>query len=292
MKGIKQILILLIGMGVAMLMLNSCDREGADDTTMLYGAGLYVVNGVTFRMVDIGGGKLCMGAQNNDIVQDNYSDKAYDNEAPVHIVRLNSFSIGESEVSQGLWVAVMGEDDPTVKQWDNEHGKGVNYPAYYVSYEEALSFIDKLNTIIGGQTEGGRFRLPTEAEWEYAARGGLKAKGYLYAGSNQINEVGWWSGNSDMRCHNMNGKNYNSLQLYDLSGNVQEWCSDWYGIYSAEEQVNPTGPVSGTHRVVRGGHYATDDYACRVSLRVWMLPNEENPYTGFRLVFQPKEEQD
>ena len=285
MAHVKQML-MIFGMTMLMAAFCSCDREGADDTTMIYGAGLYEANGVTFRMVDVGGGTLRMGAQNNDVVQDNYSDKAYDNEAPVHIVHLNSFSIGESEVTQGLWEAVMGEGDVSAKQWTDEYGKGVNFPAYFVSYEEALAFIDKLNAIVGGQTEGRLFRLPTEAEWEYVARGGLKAKGFLYAGSNQIGEVGWWAGNSDMRCHNMNGKNYNTLQLYDMSGNVQEWCSDWYGIYSAEEQVNPTGPTSGTHRVVRGGHYATDDYACRVSLRTWLSPNAENAYTGLRLVLQ------
>ena len=137
----------------------------------------------------------------------------------------------------------------------------------------------KLNAITGKT-----FRLPTEAEWEYAARGGSKSKDYKYSGSNNIDDVAWYDGNSSYKTHEVGTKAPNELGLYDMSGNVWEWCSDWYGEYSSSTQTNPTGPTSGSYRVLRGGSW--DSYAefCRVSYRSSYTPADRYSYNGLRLV--------
>ncbi|MBR5332097.1 MAG: SUMF1/EgtB/PvdO family nonheme iron enzyme, partial [Muribaculaceae bacterium] len=171
----------------------------------------------------------------------------------------------------------------------SSYGVGDYYPAYYVSWEDIVNiFIPRLNKITGKT-----FRLPTEAEWEYAARGGNKSKGYKYSGSNTIGDVAWYDDNAcdgvdssspDYGTHPVGTKAPNELGIYDMSGNVWEWCSDWYGSYSSSSQTNPTGPTSGSHRVHRGGGWFHSARRCRVSDRYNDTPSYRYNNVGFRLV--------
>ena len=209
----------------------------------------YTVNGVTFAMVNVEGGTFAMGNP------DYQSDEDFYNEGPVHQVTVSSFSIGQTEVTQELWQAVMG--------WNySGHGGNLQYPAEYMTWSICQEFIAKLN-----EMTGKNFRLPTEAEWEFAARGGNKSNGYQYAGSNDIDEVAWYTSNSGGATHEVGTKAPNELGIYDMSGNVWEWCSDWYGEYSADAQVDPTGPESGAEKVMRGGSWYGKAKKCRVAKR-------------------------
>ncbi|MDY6032772.1 MAG: SUMF1/EgtB/PvdO family nonheme iron enzyme [Alloprevotella sp.] len=225
----------------------------------------FTVNGVTFTMVRVEGGTFMMGATSEQTGAGSY-------EKPAHRVTLSDYYIGQTEVTQALWEAVMGEtptsDGP---HWDPQEGLGDNYPAYNISYDDVLSFISKLNNLTGRT-----FRMPTEAEWEYAARGGNKSKGYLYSGGNTLNNVGWYDDNSDDTTHLVAQKAANELGLYDMSGNVWEWCSDWWGDYSSSSQTNPTGPSTGSTRVLRGGCWYYWATHCRVASRVHDSPADRN----------------
>ena len=226
------------------------------------------VGNVSFEMVYVEGGTFRMGATAEQ------GEDAYDWEKPVHSVSLSDFHIGKHEVTQGLWEEVMG-GNPS----DNKAGD--NYPVENVSWEECQGFVKELNA-----RTGLNFRLPTEAEWEYAARGGIKSKGYKYAGSDNLDEVGWHDGNSGNHTHPVGQKQANELGLHDMSGNVLEWCQDWYGAYSGSSQRNPKGPVSGSYRVLRGGSYWGGAGRCRVSFRSYGVPGSRVSY-GLRLVLAP-----
>lgn len=221
------------------------------------------VNGVSFKMIRVEGGTFWMGS---------YEEDAYDNEKPVHQVTLYTFSIGETEVTQELWQAVMGSNPSKFR--------GSKHPVENVSWEDCQSFIRKLNSLTGRN-----FRLPTEAEWEYAARGGKKANGHKYAGSSAIDNVAWYDDNSGYRTHDVATKRANELGLYDMSGNVSEWCQDWYGDYSSGSQTNPTGASSGSYRVHRGGCWFYSARRCRVSSRSDISPSNRGSSLGLRLVF-------
>ncbi len=225
---------------------------------------IFTVNGVEFNMVFVEGGTFTMGATSEQ------GSDAYSSEKPTHSVTLSDYYIGETEVTQGLWKAVMGSNP--------SYFKGDNLPVEQVSYEDVKTFITKLN-----QKTGKTFRLPTEAEWEYAARGGKKSKGYKYSGSNNIGDVAWYDKNSNDKTHPVKTKQPNELGIYDMSGNVWEWCSDWYGSYSRNAQTNPQGPSSGSYRVLRGGSWP--DYAeyCRVADRDGNDPSDGSDNLGFRL---------
>jgi formylglycine-generating enzyme required for sulfatase activity len=241
----------------------------------------YTVNGVSFKMVRVEGGTFLMGA-----TQEQGSD-AYDNEKPVHCDTLTTFYIGETEVTQALWYAVMGQK-PTSDggQWVSTVGLGDNFPAYYVSWDDCQTFIQTLNTLTGLS-----FRLPTEAEWEFAARGGNLSRGYKYAGSNTIDDVAWYWGNIPTQTSGQPGygsqpvatKAPNELGLYDMSGNIYEWCQDWYGSYESIGQTDPTGPSSGTSRVSRGGCWSAIARGCRVSDRGLYTPSKRDYRWGLRL---------
>ena len=231
------------------------------------------VNGVSFKMVAVEGGTFTMGA-----TLEQGSD-AYDSEKPAHQVTLSGFAIGETEVTQALWQAVMGSNPSNVTG-------NLQRPVESVSWNDCQTFIAKLN-----QLTGRIFRLPTEAEWEFAARGGNLSQGYKYAGSNAIGNVAWYDANSyyieasspDYGTHAVGTKAPNELGLYDMSGNVFEWCQDWYGSYTSDAQTNPTGPSSGSDRVDRGGSWGHDAGCCRVSYRDYSYPSDAYRDLGLRL---------
>ena len=233
----------------------------------------FTVGGVTFKMIAVEGGTFTMGATSE---QGSDADSC---EKPTHSVTLSSYSIGETEVTQALWQAVMGSNP--------SYFYGSKRPVECVSWNDCQDFIRKLNALTGEN-----FRLPTEAEWEYAARGGNKSRGYKYAGSNTIDNVAWYGDKFGSYTHNVATKSPNELGLYDMSGNVWEWCQDWYDSYSSGSQTNPTGPSSGSHRVRRGGGWGYDAWDCRVSYRDGVTPDFRDPpgylhgIIGLRLALQ------
>ena len=227
---------------------------------------IHVKDGVNIEMVKVEAGSFNMGATPE-------MENPYDWEKPVHRVTLtNNYYIGKYEVTQALWQAVMGS---------NPSGfKGDNLPVETVSWNDCLDFISKLNVMTGK-----RFRLPTEAEWEYAARGGKKSRGYKYSGSNTLDDVAWYNYNSSSKTHAVGTKQPNELGIYDMAGNVREWCQDWHGSYSSSPQTNPTGAVSGLNRVDRGGGWLDDPYGyCRTYSRGISAPDFRYSTCGLRLV--------
>ena len=225
----------------------------------------FTVNGVTFEMIAVKGGTFKMGRTSEQ------GSEAENDEKPTHSVTLSDYYIGKYEVTQELWQAVMGSNPSNFK--------GTNLPVESVSWNDVQEFIRKLN-----QQTGANFRLPTEAEWEYAARGGNKSKGYKYSGSNNINDVAWYtSTTNDSGTKPVGTKSPNELGIYDMSGNVYEWCQDWYGNYSRGSQTNPTGSSSGSYRVLRGGSWYGSARNCRVSNRNFSNPDNRRDYFGFRL---------
>ena len=222
----------------------------------------FMVKGVEFKMIKVEGGTFSMGAT---------SEQEYDAlscEKPVHSVTLSDYYIGETEVTQELWEAVMGSN-PSYFEGDNQR------PVESVSWNACQKFIKKLNRLTGKE-----FRLPTEAEWEYAARGGKYSRGYKHSGSNDADEVAWYYDNNGGTTRPVATKKANKLGLYDMSGNVYEWCSDWYddNYYRNSPQTNPTGPSKGVRRVLRGGSWDVNDRGVRVSFRGASNPD----YRGYR----------
>lgn len=213
----------------------------------------FTVYGVTFKMKYVQGGTFSMGREESDA-------EAWDGERPIHTVTLShDYYIGETEVTQGLWKAVMGSN-PSYE----DCGIGDNLPVNYVSWNDCHDFIRELNN-----ETGKNFRLPTEAEWEYAASGGSKSRGYKYCGSNIIGDVAWFEDNSDGKVHLVKSKSPNELGIYDMSGNVLEWCEDWFDYYPVESVYDPVGPSlsSGWGRVMRGGSWDGNENECRVVSR-------------------------
>ena len=244
------------------------------------------------EMVKVEGGTFTMGAtaeQGSDYDSD---------ELPTHQVTLSDYYIGKYEVTQQLWEYVMSysgtcADGSSMSAYASDvwlgsdpsssYGVGDYYPAYYVSYYDIVDiFLPRLNKITGRT-----YRLPTEAEWEFAARGGKQSKGYKYSGSDNIGVVAWYTGNSGGKTHQVGTKEPNELGIYDMSGNVWEWCGDWYGSYSSSAQTNPTGPSSGSYRVLRGGSWSRNAGSCRVSFRDDGNPSNRFNDFGFRVVLVP-----
>ena len=227
----------------------------------------FEVKGVAFTMIKVDSGSCLMGATSE------HKDLAYDWEKPMHYVTLSDFFIGQTEVTQELWSAIM---DSVPSRFQNDPTN----PVENVSWEDCQLFIAKLNALTGAT-----FRLPTEAEWEYAARGGKNAQRKLYAGSDNPDEVVWYRDNSLGSSHPVGLKQSNELGLYDMGGNVWEWCQDWYGAYSPISQINPVGPDSSTtnRRVVRGGSWAYDANNCRVTVRNGQVETDKKVDIGFRL---------
>ena len=224
-----------------------------------------VKNGINIEMVKVEAGSFNMGATPE-------MKSPYEVEKPVHRVTLtNNYYIGKYEVTQALWQAVMGSNP--------SHFKGDALPVEQVSWKDCQKFITKLNRLTGKN-----FRLPTEAEWEYAARGGNKSRGYRYSGSNTIDDVAWYENDALSQTHPVGTKQPNELEIYDMTGNVMEWCQDWYGSYSSSPQVNPTGAASGSYRVVRGGGWSDSARDCRTSDRDFISPGGRSSDLGLRLV--------
>ncbi|MCQ2316611.1 MAG: SUMF1/EgtB/PvdO family nonheme iron enzyme [Bacteroidales bacterium] len=226
----------------------------------------FTVNGVSFEMVAVKGGTFTMGGTSEQ------GSDADSDEKPTHSVTLGDYYIGKFEVTQELWEAVMGSNP--------SYFKGNKLPVEQVSWDDCQTFIRKLNSLTGAN-----FRLPTEAEWEYAARGGSRSRGYKYSGSNSIGEVAWYtSTTNDSGTKPVGTKSPNELGIYDMSGNVYEWCQDWYGSYGSGSQTNPQGPSSGSIRVSRGGGWDFSALHCRVSIRISSAPGNRFSDLGFRLV--------
>ena len=231
-----------------------------------------IINAYVNSMVYVEGGTFTMGATSEQ------GGDADGDEKPAHSVTLSSYHIGQTEVTQELWEAVMGSNPSKFK--------GSNRPVECVSWDDCQEFLSRLNRITGK-----RFRLPTEAEWEYAARGGSRSRGYKYSGSDYIYDVAWFVKNScdkgesspDYGTHAVGTKLPNELGLYDMSGNVWEWCSDWYGTYSSSAQSNPTGPSTGSNRMYRGGCWYDGARHCRVSCRDDNSPDYSYYSLGLRL---------
>ena len=218
-------------------------------------------NGVSFNMILVEHGTFQMGSTYNS------------NEQPVHSVTLTrDYYMGETEVTQELWRAVMGSNP--------SYYTGTQRPVERVTWNDCQSFITELNSLTGLT-----FRLPTEAEWEFAARGGNQSQGYTYSGSNTIGNVACYSGNYSSGHNVVKSKAPNELGLYDMSGNVWEWCQDWYDFYyySSSPSTDPTGPASGSDRVLRGGGWDFDATCCRVAYRHSYMPSDTYYYSGFRL---------
>ncbi len=217
------------------------------------------------NMVYVSSGSFTMGGTSEQ------GSDAYNDEKPTHSVTLSSYYICKYEVTQALWRAVMGSNPSNFK--------GDNLPVENVSWYDCQTFINRLNSYTGCN-----FRLPTEAEWEFAARGGNYSRHYKYSGSNYISDVGWYDDNSGNRSFPVGTKQANELGLFDMSGNVYEWCSDWYGSYSSYSQNDPTGATSGSYRVRRGGGWGNFARGGRLSYRGSCAPDGRSSNLGLRLV--------
>ena len=273
-KRFAVILVVSIVVGIALIILfaKGCSTAGGDDnkeqvvTVVNDGDDkIYTIDGVSFTMKYVAGGTFTMGATSEQ--QDPWKD-----ETPTHTVTLSDYYIGETEVTQELWAAVMGSNP--------SHFTGnMQRPVERVSWNDCQTFIQKLNRLTGAN-----FRLPTEAEWEFAARGGRNSRGYQYSGSSNIGDVAWYDDNSSDTTHPVKTKSPNELGIYDMSGNVWEWCQDWYGNYSSSSQTNPTGPSTGSYRVSRGGGWGSSAGDWRSANRSCSTPDDRSDYLGLRLV--------
>ena len=232
-------------------------------TKASYSNGTLTVNGIKYNMVWVDGGTFRMGATSEQ-------GSEISDEKPVHSVTLSGYYIGKTEVTQALWQAVMGSNP--------SYFEGDDLPVEQVSWDDCQEFIRKLNSLTGQN-----FRLPTEAEWEFACRGGNNSRGYKYSGSNYIDNVAWYDGNSGDKTHPVATKSPNELGIYDMSGNVWEWCADWYGDYSSGRQTNPKGPYGGSYRVYRGGSWFIYARFCRSSFRISSDPSFRGYFLGLRL---------
>ena len=228
------------------------------------------VNGVDFTMVAVEGGRFQMGSN------DGYSD-----EKPLHDVTLDDYYIGETMVTLELWQAVMNETYNELTRDENVYSDSVInvYPAYNMSYEDCIKFIDRLNRLTGEE-----FKLPTEAQWEFAARGGLCSKKYRYSGSDDIGDVAWYCDNSGLKIHAVKGRKPNELGIHDMSGDLWEWCFDSFFDYSSFPQTNPEiDRGNSSLRVLRGGGWDSLEEYCSVTYRGNDYPNCCSKRYGLRL---------
>jgi formylglycine-generating enzyme required for sulfatase activity len=242
----------------------------------------FSIDEISFEMVFVDGGTFTMGCTS-------YSKDCFHNEKPAHTVILSDFYIGKWQVTQQLWTKVMGTTVQQQRNLGNPEwelsGEGDLLPMYYINYKECEEFCEKLNHLLSKRLpEGYKFALPTEAQWEYAARGGKKSKNFTYSGGNDIGKVAWYEGNTKEQVREVATKKKNELGIYDMSGNIWEWCKDWFGYYSAGIKSNPTGPKSGYYRILRGGSWRGSAQGGSVSYRFANKPDERTRSYGLRLV--------
>lgn len=237
----------------------SCDIDRQDDRIDI------TTKGVTFTLLKVKGGDFQMGATKEQ-------GKGKTDEFPIHKVTLSDYYIGETEVTNELWSAIMGSNPTTQFALAKQ-------PVNNVNWYDCQKFVNRLSSLTGLP-----FSLPTEAQWEYAARGGNKSKGYVYSGNDNIKKVGWYKGNSKYQIKEVKQLQPNELGLYDMSGNVFEWCSDWYGLYKSNSDNDPKGPSSGTNKVNRGGGAGDKEAFARVACRANDNPNYKSQALGLRLV--------
>lgn len=229
------------------------------------------VREIVASMIFVKGGSFTMGSNNS---------LSFPDELPTHSVTLSDYYLAKVPITQKQWAAIMGENP----LWSENYGKGDDYPANFISYGQAKLFIERLNEYSGMQ-----FRMPTEAEWEYAACGGQSSNNYTYSGDNNVNAVAWYRDNAYGKMHLPASLKPNELGLYDMSGNVWEWCSDWYGNYSSVNVTNPTGPSTGTKRVVRGGSFTYEAVYSRCKTRNCLSENNQSLAVGLRLALTSNE---
>lgn len=224
------------------------------------------------NMVDISGGTFTMGCTSEQ-------KNCREDEKPTHSVTLSNFKMAKYEITEIQWRTIMGNNFHEVRFSGCD-----NCPVVKASWNDIQEFIERLNNLTGD-----KFRLPTEAEWEYAARGGNKSKQYQYAGSNTLDEVTWYWRNSNHRTHPVGRKKPNELDLHDMMGNVSEWCSDWYGenYYSVGTSNDPKGASSGEYKVIRGCSFGSYEKHFRFAVRHFLVPAYNDSHTGFRLAQTP-----
>lgn len=237
---------------------------------------------LSMKMIYVEGGTFTMGAP--DVIKDDYLNKALRDAHPKHSVTLDSYYIGETEVTQQQWNAVMSSRVADIAIAENRPQKAIgdNIPMYYITWEQAVEFCNRLS-----QITGKKYQLPTEAQWEFAARGGVKSAGNDYSGTKNLEGCGWYENNGSKQVHPVAELSANELGIYDMSGNVHEWCNDWYKAeYQPEPQTNPTGAAWGEHRVYRGGDYSDKEARCRVYHRLHDPQDEvsSSRTVGFRVV--------
>lgn len=229
-------------------------------------------DGTSFEMILVEGGEFMMGGSD---------EAAFDQENPIHPVRLSSYYLATFPIVQAIWKSVMN-DNPS-------RFKGENHPVEKVSWDDTQTFVKRLK-----EKTGKSYRLPTEAEWEFAARGGTQTENYLYAGSDKLKEVGWYVENAGNGTRPVGMLLPNELGLHDMSGNVLEWCEDWYSgnYYQACLDrgliENPSGPIEGSNRVLRGGRWSYGARSCRVSFRYSDGSDWRINGVGFRLALSPQ----
>lgn len=266
MKKLFALLTLVSAMFLLLFQVSCKEEEPEDEVFVKTGREIITVRGVTFNMIFVQGGTFTMGATSEQGTRDPGS-----NEYPTHKVTLSDYYIGETEVTQELWCAVLGCENPSVHQ-------GLQNPVETVNWSECQNFISELNRLTGRN-----FRMLTEAEWEYAARGGAYHSGYKYSGSDSVADVAWYCENSNYTHQPVKQKQPNALGIYDMSGNVHEWCYDVYGLYTEEDQTDPQGSNSSSDHVIRGGAWLNTTNYCRVSYRYCYCVTQENEYLGLRL---------
>ena len=224
----------------------------------------------SFNMIFVDGGTYLAGAQKTDLSGDNYDPQAYQVESPVHKVTVSGFYISQYEVSQAQWSVAMGNNPSAVQD--------ENLPVTDVSWNDVQNFLLVLN-----ERTGKDYRLPTEAEWEFAAKGGTASRLFKYSGSSVLGACGWFYSNSNSVVHAIGTKGPNELDIYDMSGNIREWCSDWFGYYSVSPIEDPQGPDNGSMKVNRGGSWSTPAVNCRNSYRHTDYSDGRASDLGFRI---------
>lgn len=244
------------------------------------GNRVFHVNHIPFKMVFVKGGDMQLGCN------ENRDDSCKTTETPAHTVTLTDFYIGETEITQSQWMAVMGRDN------NPSYWKGNTLPVERVSWAECQRFVNRLNKYLARELpEGYRFALPSEAQWEYAARGGEKSAGTRYSGGNSLNVLAWFYSNSNERTHDVRIKTANELGLFDMSGNVWEWCQDWFdGNYYAENQdwKDPLNKQESTHYVLRGGSWNYAEPYSRCATRNYGSLHTRYEDCGFRIALVPR----